>query len=182
MTTKTATSAPQTYKTLRARRHRAEAEIRAVDAQHVRDVAQAEAEAAEAEVERRRAQARVAEQRAQLDELDRFVEQQRQREDAQIRAAIDRQEELRAQVDALDSWKPPQARRSMEEHQADLTALGAYVDRAAEGEREERRRYVDRCESRRLHDPAFRQRWDYHHPGGLDGCNCMDHRAYRGEQ
>ena len=70
----------------------------------------------------------------------------------------------------------------MEEHRATLAQLDAYVDRAQQAERDKDRAYIDQAESRRLWDHAFRARYDRGHPGGLDGCTCMAHRRYRGEE
>jgi hypothetical protein len=62
---------------------------------------------------------------------------------------------------------------------AGLAQLDRYVDRAAQAERDEQRAYIDQCESRRLWDRAFRARYDFHHPGGADGCDCRPHRIWR---
>jgi hypothetical protein len=86
------------------------------------------------------------------------------------------------QLRTLANAEVPRVPRSMEEYQADLAQLDAFVDRAAQAERDKDRAYIDQAESRRLWDHTFRARYDRGHPGGLDGCTCMAHRRYRGEE
>src|SRR5438874_4891931 len=107
MTTETATS-QQTGKTLRAQRARAkaerdsaDAELRALAAQEAAHLAEAEAEGARQQAEQQQALARLAEQRAELDKVDAFLAQQRQREYADIRAAVDRWHEMQRQLKEL---------------------------------------------------------------------------------
>jgi hypothetical protein len=71
-------------------------------------------------------------------------------------------------------------RRSMDECRAELDELGAYVDRATMAEQEALRKEMDACESRRLWDSQYRQRFDRIHP--RSGCDCAGHRAWRREE
>jgi HK97 family phage prohead protease len=40
---------------------------------------------------------------------------------------------------------------------------------------------IDKAESRRIYDPAFRRTWDHKHPGTINACACHGHRVYRRE-
>jgi len=176
----TTTPTPRTMKTLGARRRRAEAEIRAVDAQRAARVATAEAEHAEQQAAQRQALARTAELAAQVDELGTFLDEQRQREHAEWSKAYDRRQELMEQLRAVADAPIPYVRSSMEEHRAALADLGKYVDAAVQAEQDQLRREMDACESRRLWDHEFRQSFDRRH--AREGCDCPGHRAWRREQ
>jgi hypothetical protein len=117
----------QSFKTLNARRQQAEAEIEAIDRQRAARDAAAEAQAAEAEVERRRAQARMAELAAQVDDIGRFLEEQRERERRQWFEAYDRRQELMARARALIEEPLPHVPRSMAEIEEDLRDLDDYL-------------------------------------------------------
>jgi hypothetical protein len=117
----------QSFKTLNARRQQAEAEIEAIDRQRAARDAAAEAQAAEAEVERRRAQAGMAELAAQVDDIGRFLEEQRERERRQWFEAYDRRQELMARARALIEEPLPHVPRSMAEIEEDLRDLDDYL-------------------------------------------------------
>ena len=172
---------PQTTDAAAARRAHAQAELRAIDAATEAQRAQAAAEAAEQEVVQRQAQARYAELAAQVDALDRYAEEQRQQQEREWHQAYERRQAAMEQLRTLANAEVPHVPRSLQEYQADLAQLDAFVDRAAQAERDKDRAYIDQAESRRLWDHAFRARYDFHHPGGLDGCTCVAHRRYRGE-
>jgi hypothetical protein len=40
---------------------------------------------------------------------------------------------------------------------------------------------IDRRETKRIYDPAFRRAWDHKHPGTIGACTCRGHRLYRKE-
>jgi hypothetical protein len=86
------------------------------------------------------------------------------------------------QLHDLANAELPHVPRSLKEYQAELARLDRYVDREVQAERDEQRAYIDRCESRQLWDWAFRARYDFHHPGGADRCDCQSHRTWRGEE
>jgi hypothetical protein len=123
----------------------------------------------------------MAEFAAQLDVLDKYAEDQRQREYREWHEAYDRRQQTMEQLRALSDEPLPHVPHSLAAHQAALAALDKYVDGAAQAERDEQRAYIDQCESRRLWDRAFRVRYDAYHPGGGDRCTCPGHRAWRGE-
>jgi hypothetical protein len=126
-------------------------------------------------------QARTAELGAQIDELGRYAKELRQREDREWHEAYDRRQAAMEQLRALADEPLPHVSRSYAEHQAELAALDRYVDAAQQAEQDELRQHIDRCESRRLVDPAYRRRFDFHHPGGGNACQCRGHRAWRRE-
>jgi DNA repair exonuclease SbcCD ATPase subunit len=117
----------QSFKTLNARRQQAEAEIEAIDRQRAARDAAAEAQAAEAEVERRRAQARMAELAAQVDDIGRFLEEQRERERRQWHEDYDRRQELMERLRAFVNEPLPHVPRSLAEYQAELRDLDDYL-------------------------------------------------------
>jgi phage head maturation protease len=163
-----------------ARRAAAEAELQACDAESRAAFAVAEAEALKRDVERRQREARGAELRAELDKVDAFLAEQRARADQEWSRDYDRRQQLMEQVRALAKEPLPQVRRSMDECRAELDELGAYVDRATMAEQEALRKEMDACESRRLWDSQYRQRFDRIHP--RSGCDCAGHRAWRREE
>ena len=146
MTTPTAGSAPQTIKTLSARRRRAEADLEAVDAQQrAREAAAAAAAAeqqaaqalqAEQEAARQQALQRMAELRARLDALDPPKQQEQQPTYAEFCAARDRWEECDRELAELEAYKPPPPRMTREEQaelQAELDAAVAASEHEGEG-------------------------------------------------
>jgi hypothetical protein len=171
-----------TLETLAARRAQAEAALEAADAQTRAAQAQIEAQAAAEEVARRQAALRHAEVSAQLDSVDAFLTAQREREDQEWNAAYDKRQELMRQLHDLANAELPHVPQSMEEHRANLAQLERYVDREVLAERDEQRAYIDQAEGRRRWDWAFRARYDFHHPGGADRCDCRSHRIWRGEE
>ena len=173
---------PPSLQTLAARRREAEATVEALAAQERAVHDSAEAADAQERAAREGARARTAELGAELDRLDRWAEEQRQAECREWHQAYDRRQAAMEQLRALAEEPLPHVRQSVAEHQAALAQLDAYVDRAAQAERDKDRAYIDQAESRRLWDHAFRARYDRGHPGGLDGCTCMAHRRYRGEE
>ena len=127
------------------------------------------------------ARARYAQAAERLARLDADVlELQRQQVDREI-AERERRDQLMADLRDMVNAPLPRVPRSMEEHRAELARLDRYVDRLAQAEQDERRRYIDECESRRRWDWQFRARYDRHHPGGAECCTCDAHRAWRQE-
>jgi hypothetical protein len=117
-----------------------------------------------------------------VDRIDAFLAAQREREDRErAREEEGRQETMRRLHD-LANAELPHVPRSMEEYEAELAQLGRYVDREVLAERDEARAYIDQAEGRRRWDWAFRARYDYHHPGGANRCDCRSHRIWRGEE
>src|SRR5262249_14859609 len=141
----------------------------------------AEAIDAQHRAEQEAARARHAELSAQLDRLDRFVEEQREQERRAWHQDHDRRQQLMERLRAVAEEPRPQVRSSPAELRQRLDALDRYVDRAVLVERDKDRAYIDRCESRARWDWAFAARWRITHPGGISGCTCPSHRAYRGE-
>ena len=173
---------PPSLRTLAARRREAEATVEALAAQERAAHDAAEAADAQQRAAREGARARTAELSAELDRLDRWAEEQRQREEREWHQAYDWRQAAMEQLRAVADEPLPHVPRSMEEHQAELAQLDAYVDRVQQAERDEQRAYIDRCETRRLWEGAFRARYDFHHPGGADRCDCRGHRIWRGEE
>jgi hypothetical protein len=124
----------------------------------------------------------MAELAAQVDALDKYAEEQRERERQQWNQEYDRRQQMMEQLRAVVDEPLPHVPQSLEEHRAALAQLDAYVDRVVQAERDDARAYIDRCESQRLWDRAFRARYDFHHPGGADRCDCRGHRIWRGEE
>ena len=173
---------PPSLRTLAARRREAEATVEALAAQERAAHVSAEATDAQERAAREGARARTAELGAELDRLDRWAEEQRQREYREWHQAYERRQAAMEQLRALAEEPLPHIPQSLDEHRANLAQLDAYVDRAQQAERDEQRAYIDRCEGRRLWDHAFRARYDFHHPGGADRCDCRGHRIWRGEE
>ena len=145
MTTQTATTTPQSFKTLGAQRRRAqadrdsaEAELRAIAAQQAAGLAEAEAEGARRQAEQQQAQVRLAQHRAALDDLDAFLKQQRERERQEWSREYDKRQETLRQFRALANEKPTPVPLSLDEARAFLAQLDA--EQQAREEREERDR------------------------------------------
>jgi hypothetical protein len=172
----------QTLGTLAARRAQAQAALEAADAQTRAAHAQLEAQAAEQEAGRREALARTAEIGSEWDRLDAFLAAERERERREWNEQYDRRQETMRQLHDLATMELPHVPRSLEEHQAEVARLDAYVDREVQAERDEQRAYIDQAESRRRWDWQFRARYDFHHPGGANRCDCRPHRIWRGEE
>jgi len=180
-TTQSTASTPQTLETLAARRAQAQAALEAADASERAKRAQIEARAAEEEMERRQRQARTAELAAQLGEVDRYVEAQRQREYDEVQREVERRQETLERARAFINEKPMAVPMSREETEQFWAQLDREAERRELAEQDELRQHIDRCESRRLWDAAYRRRYDFHHPGGADQCDCPGHRAWRRE-
>jgi hypothetical protein len=131
--------------------------------------------------EKELARARLAEYRAQNEEMRRYVNEQRRRAvDEEIAAGEKREETVRQLRAGLD--KPlPHLRRSREEHEAAIAELGRFLDREALAEQDRLRAETDAALSRCIYEPGFRRRWLARHPGGVDHHDCDACRAYRRE-
>jgi HK97 family phage prohead protease len=152
-----------------------------------REQARAELERCEREAEIERAeralrQARLAELRAQNDELGRYVlDQQRRQVDEQIREREERekrQKELMQRLREVATMPILRTRRDCEEA---LDELDRYLDREAQAEQDRLWRETDAALTRRTYDWPFRRSWDARHPGGPDRCQCDGCRAWRRE-
>jgi hypothetical protein len=153
-----------------ARRARAEAERRACDLEEQRERAEQEL-----------ARARLAELSARNEELGRYVtEQQRRVVDEEI-AERERREQLMQEARRLVNEPLPTVPRSREEYQAEIDALGRYLDRHQQAEQDRLWRETDAALTRRTWDWSFRRSWDARHPGGPDHCPCDGCRAWRRE-
>jgi hypothetical protein len=135
-------------------------------------------ERAEAELRR----ARLAELAAQLDSLDSYAADQRQREQREWNEAYDRRQQTLERARAFINEKPPSLPRSRQEIEGLLHHLDRESERRELAERDQARAHIDACERRRLWDWGFRRRYDWHHEGGANACQCRDHRIWRGEE
>ena len=146
-------TAAQTLGTLAARRAHAEAALEAADAQTRAARAQIEARAAEEEAARRQSQAHTADLAAQLDEIDRYAEELRRREDEEARREVARRHETMEQVRALAEEPLPVVPMSRAEQAALLDQLNVEIERDDQArsvrEEQERRAAIDRAYRRR---------------------------------
>jgi hypothetical protein len=132
-------------------------------------------------VENELARARLAEFGARMDEVGRFINQERRRAVDEEVAARERRGQLMREVRRLADEPLPHVPRSKEEHQAALDELGRFLDRRAQAEQNSLWHETDAALTRRTWDWAFRRSWDAMHPGGVDKCQCDGCRAWRRE-
>jgi hypothetical protein len=126
--------------------------------------------------------ARLAELRAQNEELGRFVlEQQRRAVDEQIREREERERRHKERVQQLHDLAAMPIPRTMQDCEESLADLDRFLDREAQAEQDRLWRETDAALSRRTWDWTFRRSWDRRHPGGVDACSCDGCRAYRRE-
>jgi hypothetical protein len=148
-------------------------------AQHRQHVAVLEAQRAAEATEQAAAKARRDALQAEMDA--RFPPRDYQAEYQAHRASMQRRDELDQQLKEIEA-ATPKPRMSLDEARAALARADRLGEAISTAERVEERTRVQQGEDRRVYDPAFRRSWDIGHPGGHDGCQCLGHRALRGEE
>lgn len=139
--------------------------------------AKALVEDAEAELDRQRLEAA----KTELDQLDAWAAEQREQEHKTWLAERRRGEEQFAALKTLITTPVPTLPIGIDEAKGQLAKLDTFLNRVNAAEKKALIDEVERDRKRCVIDPAFRTQYNRAHPGGLDQCGCMAHRAARGE-
>jgi hypothetical protein len=117
----------------------------------------------------------LAERRAELDELDRQIWQQKH---AAWLAEQRKIEQRTAELAELDDFLEREREREYRSPEA-VAARKVAHDRETKALDQQLWHKIDRAETERIRDWTFRRSWDREHPPGT--CQCRGHRLWRRE-